>query len=368
MVGGNGTRRIIFSGGGTAGHIHPALAVAGILREKEPALEIIFIGSSRTLEKTLMDFHGARFIPLNIEGLKGRGLKTIGSLVKLPSAFIRSYRVLRNLKPALSIGMGGYSSGPVVLISSWLKIPTLIMEQNSIPGFTNRMLVSRVDKAVVSFSSTLSSFKGKGTLIGNPVRKEFYDLSPKQPSEKFTILLIGGSQGSRFLNDGMIKTLVLLKEMQHQIVLFHQSGEKDLDRVREAYVSNGFQNVMVKSFFFDMPALMGKADLVICRAGATTIAELVAARKPALLIPFAGASDNHQLYNARELENAKGAEIILEDKFTPEIFAQTLKRFITNRARLTIMSQNLGNLRRTGIAEEIADLCFDLMGKQERSM
>ena len=368
MVNESGIRRIIFSGGGTAGHIHPALAVAGMLREKEPSLEIIFVGGSRTLEKTLMDFHGARFIPLNIEGLKGRGLKSVRALAKLPFAFFRSYRILRKLKPALSIGMGGYSSGPVVLLSSWMKIPTMILEQNSIPGFTNRMLTSRVDKAVVSFSSTRAAFKGKGTLIGNPVRKEFYLLSPKQPSEKLSILLMGGSQGSRFLNDGMIKALPLLKDMRHQLVFFHQSGELDLTRVREAYVSSGFQNVMVKPFFFDMPALMGKADLVICRAGATTIAELIAARKPALLFPFAGAADNHQFYNAKELENVKGAEIILEEEFSPEIFAQTIKRFITNRARLTLMSQNLGSLRRTGIAEEIADLCFDLMGEQERRM
>ncbi|MBU1186810.1 MAG: undecaprenyldiphospho-muramoylpentapeptide beta-N-acetylglucosaminyltransferase [Acidobacteria bacterium] len=368
MVNGSGARRIVFSGGGTAGHIHPALAVAEVLREKDPSLEIVFIGGSRTLEKTLMDFHGARFFPLPIEGLKGRGIKSVRSLAKLPFAFARSFRLLHRLKPSLSIGMGGYSSGPVMLLSSWLKIPTLIMEQNSIPGFTNRMLIPRVDKAVVSFSSTLSAFKGKGVFIGNPVRKEFYDLSSKQEGGKLTILLIGGSQGSRFLNNGMIETLPRLKRHQQDLIFFHQSGEQDLNRVREAYASHGIQNVMIKPFFFDMPALMEKADLVICRAGATTIAELIAAGKPALLIPFAGAADNHQLHNAKELEKVKGAEIITEEAFTPDLFADTIDRFLANRARLTVMSQNLSSLKRTGIAEEIADLCFALMDKRKRRM
>ncbi|MCJ7679259.1 MAG: undecaprenyldiphospho-muramoylpentapeptide beta-N-acetylglucosaminyltransferase [Candidatus Aminicenantes bacterium] len=368
MVNGSGVRRIVFSGGGTAGHIHPALAVAEVLREKDPSLEILFIGGSRTMEKTLMDFHGVRFFSLNIEGLKGRGIKSLRSLFKLPFAFARSFFLLRSLKPSLSIGMGGYSSGPVVLLSSWLKIPTLIMEQNSIPGFTNRMLFSRVDKAVVSFTSTLSAFKGKGVFIGNPVRKEFYNLSPKQAIDPFTLFLIGGSQGSRFLNNGMIETLPLLKQHQPHLIFFHQSGEQDLNRVREAYSSHGIQNVTVEPFFFDVPALMEKADLVICRAGATTIAELIAARKPALLIPFAGAADNHQFHNAKELEKVKGAEVITEEEFTPALFADTIGRLIANRAKLSVMSQNLSSLRRTGIAEEIADLCFALMDKQQRRM
>ncbi|MFC2156413.1 undecaprenyldiphospho-muramoylpentapeptide beta-N-acetylglucosaminyltransferase [Acidobacteriota bacterium] len=360
-------RRILISGGGTAGHIHPALAVGQKLKEKDKGIEITFVGTTRKLEKTLMDHYKTNFIPLKIEGIKGKGLGMLRSLLILPSAFIRSLSLLRKIKPALSIGVGGYSSGPILLLSAWMGIPTLLMEQNSIPGLTNRMLIPWIKRAVVSFEGTLPYFKKKGIFIGNPVREEFYNITQAKRTGKLNLLIFGGSQGSRFLNNAVIDTLPLFKDNKDSLVFYHQTGEQDLDRVKQAYTDLGFPHVLVKPFLFNIADYFQKSDLVICRSGATTVAELIAARKASLLFPFAGAADNHQLLNARELEKVKGAEIITEDKFTAELFASKIHRFMNNTARLDQMEKNLGTLRKTDVADRISDLCFELMLKKQRS-
>jgi len=360
-------QRVLISGGGTAGHIHPALAVGRKLKEKNRDIQITFVGSTRKLERSIMDHYHADFIPLKIEGLKGRGIKIARSLFILPAAFLRSMSILIKLKPSLSIGVGGYSSGPIVLISAWLGIPTLILEQNSLPGFTNRMLIPWVKKAVVSFESSLPYFKKKGICLGNPVRDEFYALPPKQRTDRLTLLIFGGSQGSRFLNEGMIKSLPLLTQEAENLIIYHQTGENNLEQVKQAYLKHGIRNVMVKAFFHNMADYFQKSDLVICRAGATTIAELIAGKKASLLIPFAGAADNHQLHNAKELEKIQGTEILTEQEFTPELFARKIIRFVKNKTRLDQMEKNLALLKKTGAAEKIADLCFELIKKKARS-
>ena len=360
-------RRVIISGGGTAGHIHPALAVGQKLKERDEGIDITFVGTTRKLEQRLMDHYKADFIPLKIEGIKGKGRGIIKSLFILPSAFAKSLGILKRLKPALSIGVGGYSSGPIILLSAWLGIPTLLLEQNSVPGLTNRMLIPWAKKAVVSFEGTLPYFKGKGVFFGNPVREEFYNLKQKERTDRLSLLIFGGSQGSRFLNDAVIDTLPLLQDNKARLTFFHQTGERDLDRVKEAYVDRGFPHVLVKPFLFNMADYYEKADLVICRAGATTVAELIAAGKASILMPFAHAADNHQLKNARELEKVKGTEIITEDEFTPEVFGGKILRFMDNTARLDQMEKNLSVLRKTDVAARISDLCLELMKEKDRS-
>lgn len=359
-------RKIIISGGGTAGHIHPALAVAHKLKERDSEIDITFVGSTRRLEKTIMERHQVDFIPLKIEGIKGKGIRLIKSIFFLPAAFMKSYAILRKIRPSLSIGVGGYSSGPILLLSAWMSTPTLILEQNSLPGFTNRLLIPRIDRAVVSFESSLPYFRGKGVVIGNPVREEFYAIPPKSRADTMTLLIFGGSQGSLFLNNALIQTLPLLKNQADGLIIYHQTGEKDCDRVQQAYLKNGFRNVLVKSYFEDMAHYFEKADLVICRAGATTIAELIAARKASLLIPYAHAADDHQRINAEELEKIQGTEMITEQKFTPELFADKLVRFMMNKSRLDQMEKNLNALRKTGVADKIADLCFELIREKGR--
>lgn len=354
-------RKVIISGGGTAGHLYPGLAVGQKLKEIDPHLHLTYVGSSRGLEKDIMERQKVDFIALKIEGLKGKGVKIIKSLFLLPFSFFKSLAILVRIKPDLVIGVGGYSSGPIVLLASLMKRPTLIMEQNLKPGFTNRMLISWVKKAVVAFRSSLPDFKGKGIFIGNPVREEFYKLSPKTKNSKLTLLIFGGSQGSHFLNQGLINSLPFLKKEKDHLRIFHQTGEKDFEWVKTSYEQNGFKDVTVAPYFFDMAQYFQKSDLIVSRAGATTIAELIASQKASLLIPFSKAADNHQVINARELEKIEGAEMILEEEFSPEILAQKIFEFIRAQEKINRMEKNLKSLKTESAAERIAALCLEMM-------
>lgn len=354
-------RRVIISGGGTAGHLYPALAVGRKLKEKEPDLRLTYVGSGRALERSIMRHHGVDFIQLRIEGLKGRGWKVIRSLYLLPISFIKSLAILLRRKPHLVVGVGGYSSGPIVLLASWLKIPTLIMEQNLCPGFTNRLLIPWVRKAVVAFQSSLPSFKGKGLFIGNPVREEFYGLAPKEENGKLTLLVFGGSQGSHFLNQSLVRSLPLLKKEKDNLRIYHQTGIADCEWVKQNYEESSFKDVVVAPYFYDMAQVFQKSDLIICRAGATTIAELIASQKASILVPFSKATDNHQELNARELERAEAAEMILEREFDPEAFSHRIFDYLRNRDKIRQMEKNLDSLKTEDVAERIASLCLEMM-------
>lgn len=354
-------KNIIICGGGTAGHIHPALAVAEKLKTRASYIHIIFVGTTRELEKSIMEKHGADFIPLKIEGLKGKGIKTIKSLFILPYAFFKSLGILIKKHPILVIGVGGYSSGPLVLLASLMKKPTIILEQNAIPGFTNKTLIPWAAKAAVAFESSLPFFKGKGIYTGNPVRKEFYKLSPKKRENRLSLLIFGGSQGSTFLNKGMTDTLPLLLEYREQLVIYHQTGPNDYSWVKNTYSEKDFSHVQVAPYFFNIEEYFQKSDLIICRAGATTIAELLAARKAALLIPFAQAADNHQFFNALELEKAGGAEIIIESEFSAQKLAANIIDFFKNKEKITQMENKLTTFETGNAADKITEICFELM-------
>lgn len=355
-------RRIIISGGGTGGHLYPALTVGQKLQEKDPTLCLTFIGSHRSFEKNLMDRFGAHFIAMKIEGLKGRGLKSLKALTMLPFAFLKSLAIILRLNPDLVIGVGGYSSGPIVLLASLMKTPTLILEQNLCPGFTNRLLLRWTKKAVVAFENSLAFFKGKGVFLGNPVREEFYGLRPKQRTKELCLLVFGGSQGSHILNEAMTAALPFLKAEKENLKVFHQTGTADFDRVKSRYSQNGFEEAVVAPYFFEMADYFEKSDLVISRAGATTIAELIASQKAAILVPFALASEDHQTKNARELERVNGAEVILEPDLTPQFLAEKILLFLKHKEKITEMEKNLAGLKTDRPAEKIANLCFELMG------
>jgi UDP-N-acetylglucosamine--N-acetylmuramyl-(pentapeptide) pyrophosphoryl-undecaprenol N-acetylglucosamine transferase len=308
-----------------------------------------------------MERYGAHFIPMKIEGLKGRGWKSLRAIALLPFAFLKSLAILLRLKPDLVIGVGGYSSGPVVLTASLLGIPTLILEQNLRPGFTNRLLIRWAKKAVVAFENSLAFFKGKGVFLGNPVREEFYGLRPKARTDTLTLLIFGGSQGSHVLNQTMTAALPFLAAAKSRLRIFHQTGPADLEIVKEGYVQNGFEDAEIAPFFFDMAGFFEKSDLVISRAGATTIAELIVAQKAAVLIPFALASEDHQAKNSGELARVDGAEVILESKLSPQVLAEKILFFLHHKERITAMEKNLAVLKTDRPAEKISALCFELM-------
>jgi UDP-N-acetylglucosamine--N-acetylmuramyl-(pentapeptide) pyrophosphoryl-undecaprenol N-acetylglucosamine transferase len=358
--------RIVICGGGTGGHLYPALAVGRKLQERDPGLRLTFVGSHRPIERELMERYGAHFVPMRIEGLKGRGLKSLKTMVLLPFALIRSFFLLARLKPVLVIGVGGYSAGPVVLAASILRIPSLILEQNLRPGFTNRLLARWAEKAVVAFENSLPYFKGKGIFLGNPVREEFTRLRPKPREAGLALLIFGGSQGSRILNETMSAALPLLRPERRSLRLIHQTGKADFEKVKEAYVQNGFAEAEVAPFFFDMAGCFEKSDLIVSRAGATTIAELIVARKAAVLVPFALAAEDHQAQNARELERVDGAEVILEKDLTPPLLAERILYYLRNPERTSAMERNLAVLKTEDPAGRIAGLCFEMMKTKGR--
>lgn len=354
-------KRVVISGGGTGGHLYPALAVGRRLKEKDPATRLTFIGSHRPIEKNLMEKHGAHYIPMRIEGIKGRGRKGLKTMLGLPWKLAWSALLLRRLKPGLVIGVGGYSSGPIVLAAAWLGIPTLILEQNLAPGFTNRLLIRWVRKAVVAFENSLVHFKGKAVFLGNPVREEFYRIRAKPRSETLTVLVFGGSQGSRILNETMVAALPLLAARKNRLRIFHQTGEADFKWVKEGYVQSDFQDAEIAPFFHDMAGCFERSDLVVSRAGATTIAELIVARKAAVLVPFALASEDHQVKNSRELARVDAAEVILEKELSPRRLADRLLYYLDHPERITAMEKNLDPLRPEDPAGRIAELCFRLL-------
>ena len=354
-------RGVVISGGGTGGHLYPALVVGRRLLAKDPGLELTYVGTRRDVENKIMTEHGVRFIPMRIEGLKGRGLKSLRGIFLLPAAFAHSFLILLRTRPALVIGVGGYSSGPIVLLAAWLRIPTIILEQNAWPGFTNRLLARFVRKAVVAFPATLPAFKGKGVLLGNPVREEFYTLPAKKRTGTLAVLVFGGSQGSRFLNDRFTAALPLLAAAKGRLRLTHQTGTNDLERVLAAYRASGFDGAEVAAYFPGMAGVFGRVDLVICRAGATTLAEIIAARKASILVPFAGASEDHQSRNARELEAAGGAEVITEAQATAEVLAARVVHYLEHPEDLEAMERNLARLQADDPAGRIAGLGLSLM-------
>jgi UDP-N-acetylglucosamine--N-acetylmuramyl-(pentapeptide) pyrophosphoryl-undecaprenol N-acetylglucosamine transferase len=361
------TRRVFVSGGGTGGHLYPALVLGRALREAAPDVEIIFIGSRRAAERRILAAQNVRSVAMSIEGLKGRGLKSIRGLVLLPAAFLKSFALLLRWRPRLVVGVGGFSSGPVVLLASWMRIPTLIMEQNVRPGFTNRMLSRWVKQVVVAFEESLSCFRGKGIRLGNPVRPEFASLPPRTRGARLNLLVFGGSQGSHVLNQGLSNALPLLAELKNCLAIVHQTGPGDLQAVRRAYAEAGLDEAVVEAYFDDMPARFGWADLVISRAGATTCAELIAAGRASILVPFAGAAENHQARNAAAMVAAGGAEVLLESEFTPVRLAERIRGLFSQPARLEAMERGLAPLKTPDAAGRIAALCLDLMknGREE---
>lgn len=361
------TRRAFISGGGTGGHLYPALVLGRALRDADPGLEIVFIGSRRAAEQRILASQNVRSIAMSIEGLKGRGLKSLRGLVLLPGAFLKSLSLLVRFKPALVVGVGGYSSGPVVLTAAWLSIPTLIMEQNVRPGFTNRLLSRWVKRAVVAFDESLPFFRGKGLRLGNPVRDEFKSLPPRRPGPALRTLIFGGSQGSHVLNQGLAAALPALSGVKDRLAFVHQTGPNDLQTVRRSYAEAGFAGAVVEPYFEDLPARFGWADLIIARAGATTCAELIAAGRASILVPFAGAAEGHQAGNAAAMAKSGGAEVLDEADLTPSRLSGAIRNFLDNPRRLEAMEKSLQPLKTPAAAGQIAALCLSLMkcGEEE---
>ncbi len=352
---------IIIAGGGTGGHIYPGIAIAQEFKRRNAQSEILFVGTARGLETRIVPREGFRLELIEAAALKGVGLKRqIRSLALLPRSFLKVRSLIKSFKPDVVIGVGGYSSGPVVLVASLMGVPTMIAEQNALPGFTNRVLARFVRAAAVSFEQARAFFGEKAELTGNPVRAEFFSLPQKEAGAVVHILITGGSQGAHAINEAMITALPLLAVESERLSLTHQTGEADYARVREAYAQSGLR-AEVKPFIERMEEELARADLVVSRAGATTVAELAAAGKPALMVPFPYAADDHQRKNAEAFERAGAGRMLLQAELTGERLAQELLQLISDPQRLSQMAKASRNLAHREAAARVVDLAIKIM-------
>jgi len=333
--------RVIISGGGTGGHLFPGIAVGSELKKRRSKVSILFITGKREMEHEIISEAGFESKSIDVEGLMGKRLLGLTkSFYKVILALAQSFFIIKDFRPQLVFGLGGYTSGPVCLMALLFRVPTVLHEQNSFPGLTNRILSPFVKRIFISFEETRRYLRrGKVFLSGNPIRLEL--LQPiKQPQvdKRFVILVMGGSQGARRLNDAVISMIKELKEQHAVPFLIHQTGKADLKRVVSEYEMLGI-DVEVSAFIEDMRSAYSRADLIICRAGATTVAELSALGKPSILIPYPYASHGHQEINAMTLVKVGGADIILERHLDSKALTDKVLRFMKNRNELNTMSE-----------------------------
>ncbi len=391
--------RILMIAGGTGGHIFPALTVAEELRARaerrrlsilpgvdgveesrvqaeRPRLigtsphggggarpRIMFLGTNRGLESRLIPARGFALRTVRSAGLRGiGGWQKILNLLVLPQSAFETALVLREFRPDIVVGMGGYLAGPAVLEAALQDIPTLLVEPNAVPGFTNRVLAPLVRLAAVGFEEAAHFYGSRASVTGHPVRKAFWEIPAKAHVPPFTVLILGGSQGSKAINDRVLESLPLLAPEAGQLRFIHQTGERDYKVVHEAYQERGIP-AEVCVFIENMPEAFARADLIISRAGAATVAELEAAGKAALLIPFPAATDHHQRENARALERVKAARVVEQAELTPQRLVKELRDLLSRPDRLAEMERQARGLARPDATERIAEL-IEGLGKK----
>jgi len=356
--------RVLIAAGGTGGHIYPGIAVANEIMRRDPASIVRFVGTARGLENRLVPNAGFELSIIESAGLKNVSLVArFRGLALLPKSFFAARRLIREFRPDIVVGAGGYVSGPVLLAASLMKLPTMVMDSNALPGWTNRRLARFVDKAAVSFAEALGYFRGKGVLTGNPVRSEFFEIPPKSHGgARFSLLVFGGSQGARAINEALIDALPHLASQKDRLRVTHQTGSAEFEKVRDGYEAASWsENVTVKAYIDDMVTEFGQADLIICRSGATTTAELVAAGKAAIMIPFPLAADDHQRKNAEALERAGAARMILQKDLTGERLASEINSLIDSKEKIVAMEEAGRRLAKRDAAAATVDLMEQLV-------
>ncbi|MGB6384184.1 MAG: undecaprenyldiphospho-muramoylpentapeptide beta-N-acetylglucosaminyltransferase [Terriglobales bacterium] len=356
--------RIVIAGGGTGGHVIPALAIAQQLK-KQFVAEVLFIGTARGIETRLVPQAGFPLELIQVGALKNVSLMTrTKTMFDLPRAIAASSRMLSDFDPEVVIGVGGYASGPAMVAAIRRRLPTLAFEPNVVPGFANRMIARWVSAAAVHFEETCRYFP-RCKVTGVPVREAFFNIpatSSATTSGAPTLLVFGGSQGARAINQAMIESLGGLRVKIPGIHVIHQTGQRDYDRVLTAYLQSGISGEVHK-FIEDMPGMFGRADLLVCRSGASTVAEIAAAGKPAIFVPFPAAADDHQNVNARALERAGAAVVVEESNLGAAYLVDTIVALIGDLSRLQGMSAAAKTLAHPKAVEEIAEMVGELANR-----
>jgi UDP-N-acetylglucosamine--N-acetylmuramyl-(pentapeptide) pyrophosphoryl-undecaprenol N-acetylglucosamine transferase len=361
--------RIVIAGGGTGGHLFPGIAVAEEFLKRDPQSQVIFIGTQRGIEHRLLGPLGYELREIDVEGLKGRGVKAlIKGVYAIPNSMLQSRRILADFRPDVVIGVGGYASGPAVLTAYLMNIPTAIAEQNALAGNTNRILGKFVRKIFVTYEQSKNLFAAeKVTVTGNPVRAAIAaglgQIKEKKSGRR--ILIFGGSQGAAAINKTVVAMLPLIQNMKDQISLVHQTGERDLAMAKQAYEQYGIK-AAVSSFIVDMVSAYQEADLIICRAGATSLAEITVAGKASILIPFPFAANDHQTLNAKAMAEAGAAAMIQESDLSAEKLYSVVENLLGDDQKLRDMEVKSKKLGRPDAAARIVDACLQLATKYKQ--
>lgn len=353
--------RVLIAAGGTGGHIYPGLAVAKEVMRRHPEAKVRFVGTPGKLETKLVPQAGFELSLIESTGLVNMGLLArLRGLLLIPKSIFAARRLIREFKPDIVVGAGGYVSGPVLLTASLMKIPTLVMESNAVPGFTNRRLARFVKRAAVSFAEALPYFRGKGVVTGNPVRQDFFDV-PVKPVDmaQFALLIFGGSLGARAVNTAMIEALPHLEKFRERLRITHQTGELDFVKVSEGYEQAGWkERADVRRYIDKMVEEFASADLIISRAGATTSFELMAAGRVAIMVPLPGQLEQRK--NAEALQTAGAARMILQEELTGERLAREISALVEAPEELKRMQQASRQLARGDAAQATVELMEQL--------
>lgn len=363
----------MIAGGGTGGHLYPGIALARELQRRDPSTHVSFVGTKQGIEARVVPREKFPLDLIQVSPLQGRSrLERSIALSLLPLSAIDAWRVVAKQKPDVVVGVGGFASGPVVAVAALLGYPTMLLEQNALPGMTNRLLAHVVRAAAVNFEAALAYFPRTGFVAGNPVRPEFFPAQNEEQHDRFArpfdsvdsagggnvaqgrVLIFGGSQGAHAINVAMVEAAPGLAASGIRLAITHQTGERDLDLVRTAYERAGLA-ARVEAFIFQINGEMKAADVVICRAGATTLAELAASATPSILVPLPTAADDHQRKNAEVVATAGGAIVIDQRNLSGDALVALLKELMADRNRLARMSAAARTLARPDAAERIAD-------------
>ena len=352
--------RAILAGGGTGGHVIPALAIAQELRSRYYA-DVIFIGTARGIETRLVPAAGFPLELITVGGLNRVALATrLKTLVDLPRAVAQSAAILRKFKPDVMIGVGGYASGPAMLAGAMLRVPLMAFEPNVVPGVANRMVARFVKRAAVHFAATQRYFPN-AVVTGVPVRREFSAIPARSPQQPPTLLVFGGSQGAHAINVAVAQALPTLAKLQPDLHLIHQTGANDLDAMRSAAAAADIA-AEVSAFIDDMPGAFARADLLICRSGASTVAEVAAAGKPAIFVPLPTAADDHQRRNAEALANSGAARLLPQSELTGDRLAQEIASQLADIPQLTHMGESARTFAHPAAAAHIAAMAAAIAG------
>ncbi len=356
--------RVIVAGGGTGGHVIPALAIAQELRSRYNA-QVMFVGTQRGIETRMVPAAGFELHIIQVGALNRVDLATrLKTLLDLPRAFIAAAQLIREFRPDVMIGVGGYASGPAMLTAAMMSVPTLAFEPNVIPGVANRIVAPMVSVAAVHFEATCHYFRNCH-VTGVPVRQEFFHVPARPRDARLTLLVFGGSQGAHAINQVVLDALPNLMDTVPGIHVIHQTGEKDYVNAQAVYLRTMI-SAEVSPFIDDMPSAFARADLLVCRSGASTVAEITAAGKPAIFIPLPTAADDHQTQNAAALAEGGAARLLPQSELSGDRLVDEVAALLRDRTQLGKMSEAAHGFAHPGAAARIASLAVRAAGVRSR--